>query len=251
MRVAFVGKGGVGKSTLAGTVCRLLADAGEHVIAFDGDEVPGLGQVLGAEIGDQWSLTGVAVRTSEGRGWDLQMAPEEAVGRHAVEVRPRVRLMQFGKLSADAVTEAQRSSFMAFHKIAGAYQDNGAWAVADLPAGTMHAYLGWAGTAGVVLMVVQPSLKSLATAHRLLSLSQRHPELRLAAVANNIASDTEREWIANELAEAGIPLWATVPTDPAVTSAERAGRPLAELDRDCHFVRAAAHLTELLRKEQS
>ena len=248
MRVVFVGKGGAGKSTLAGTFCRLLAEAGECVIAFDGDEVPGLGQVLAADLGDQWSLAGVAARTGEGGGWDLQLTPEEAVTRHAIEVRPRVRLLQFGKLSVGVITDAERSSLMAFHQIVGAYRDDGAWAVADLPAGTLHAYTGWAGTVGVVLVVVQPSLKSLATAHRLVGLSHQHPHLRLAAVANQITSNAEREWLANELADAGIPLWAVVPTDPAVTAAERAGRPLAELDSDCPFVRDVAYLTEVLRK---
>lgn len=250
MRVAFVGKGGAGKSTVAGTACRLLAEAGERVIAFDGDEVPGLGQVLAADLGDEWSLAGVAARSGQGGGWDLQLAPEEAVARHAVEVRPRVRLLQFGKLSAGAVTEAERSSLMAFHQIVGTYRDDEAWAVADLPAGTLHAYTGWAGTVGVVLVVVQPSLKSLATAHRLVGLSQQHPHLRLAAVANQITSNTEREWVADQLTDAGIPLWAVVPTDPTVTAAERAGRPLAELDSDCRFVQAVAYLTEVLRKEQ-
>lgn len=250
MRVALVGKGGSGKSTLAGTLCRLLADAGERVVAFDGDEVPGLGQVLGAELGDEWLLAGAAVRDGEGAGWNLTMSPEEVVARHAVEVRPGLRLVQSGKLGADEVTETERSSFVAFHQTVGAFDDDSGWVVADLPAGTVHAYGGWIGTAGVVLAVVQPSLKSTMTARRLAALTRARSGLVLAGVANNVATEAERRWVVDELADAGIPVWAVVPADPAVTAAEHAGEPLVALDDGCAFVRATAQLVERLRKEQ-
>ena len=42
MRVAFVGKGGSGKSTIAGTIARLLARDGDNVLALDVDTLPGL-----------------------------------------------------------------------------------------------------------------------------------------------------------------------------------------------------------------
>jgi CO dehydrogenase maturation factor len=57
VRVAIAGKGGSGKTTLAGTLARLLARQGRDVLAIDGDTNPNLGQVLGlsadaaAEIG--------------------------------------------------------------------------------------------------------------------------------------------------------------------------------------------------------
>ena len=42
IRLAFVGKGGAGKSTLAGTFARLLGRAGEPVLALDSDPLPGM-----------------------------------------------------------------------------------------------------------------------------------------------------------------------------------------------------------------
>ncbi|MDP8932341.1 MAG: AAA family ATPase, partial [Actinomycetota bacterium] len=42
MRVAFVGKGGSGKSALAGTLARALARRGESVLVLDSDPMPGL-----------------------------------------------------------------------------------------------------------------------------------------------------------------------------------------------------------------
>jgi len=42
MRIASVGKGGSGKSTIVGTLARLLARDGEWVLALDVDTMPGL-----------------------------------------------------------------------------------------------------------------------------------------------------------------------------------------------------------------
>ena len=52
MRVAFVGKGGVGKSMIAGTFARLLARRGEMVLAVDTDPMPGLNFMLGLPVVD-------------------------------------------------------------------------------------------------------------------------------------------------------------------------------------------------------
>src|ERR1035437_4319625 len=47
MRIAISGKGGSGKTTLAGTLARVLAQRGLDVLAIDGDPNPTLGQTLG------------------------------------------------------------------------------------------------------------------------------------------------------------------------------------------------------------
>jgi len=47
MKIAVSGKGGVGKSTLAGTLAVLYAEEGRKVIAIDADPDSNLGDVLG------------------------------------------------------------------------------------------------------------------------------------------------------------------------------------------------------------
>ncbi len=47
MKVAVVGKGGAGKTTVAGTVARALARGGHSVLALDADVNPMLGISLG------------------------------------------------------------------------------------------------------------------------------------------------------------------------------------------------------------
>jgi CO dehydrogenase maturation factor len=47
MRLAIAGKGGSGKTTIAGTLARLLGRSGHHVVAVDADTNPNLAATLG------------------------------------------------------------------------------------------------------------------------------------------------------------------------------------------------------------
>ena len=55
MKIATVGKGGSGKTTLAGTLARMLAEEGQKVLAIDGDPNPNLALTLGMarEVADK------------------------------------------------------------------------------------------------------------------------------------------------------------------------------------------------------
>ena len=47
MRVAIAGKGGTGKTTISGTLARILARQGRSVLAIDADTTPNLAVTLG------------------------------------------------------------------------------------------------------------------------------------------------------------------------------------------------------------
>lgn len=47
MRVAIAGKGGTGKTTISGTLARVLARRGRKVLAIDADTTPNLAATLG------------------------------------------------------------------------------------------------------------------------------------------------------------------------------------------------------------
>lgn len=50
MKVAVAGKGGSGKTSIAGTMARLLAREGYRVLAIDGDSNPNLALTLGIPL---------------------------------------------------------------------------------------------------------------------------------------------------------------------------------------------------------
>lgn len=49
MRVAIAGKGGSGKTTISGTLARMLGRAGRKVVAIDADTNPNLATTLGLQ----------------------------------------------------------------------------------------------------------------------------------------------------------------------------------------------------------
>ncbi len=66
VRIAFIGKGGAGKSALAGTFARLLASQGEAVLVIDSDPMPGLALSLGMPVTDEGIPDDATVERAEG-----------------------------------------------------------------------------------------------------------------------------------------------------------------------------------------
>ncbi|MGH9157653.1 MAG: hypothetical protein ACRD1K_17865 [Acidimicrobiales bacterium] len=252
MRVVLLGKGGSGKSTLAGLLAAELAGRGRPVLALDADSVPGLAQVLGMASSDDWFLAGMAVR--EAGGWRLEASPAETVARGARLGPGGVRFLQMGNADAtmkDFTRERSPSRWsgsIAFNTIARSYDEEDGFVVVDLHGGTLQVASGMVGMSGVAMVVVEPFAKSVLTARRFVGMGEWPPGIRLVAVANKVASPADRRYLEAETGRLGIPLWACVPTDPAISRAERDGRPLVSLDRNGQARAAVAHLADSLEE---
>src|SRR5215470_9668579 len=59
MKIAIGGKGGSGKTTVAGTLARILAERGQRVFALDDDSNPNLAVTLGLAHGQAASLPAI------------------------------------------------------------------------------------------------------------------------------------------------------------------------------------------------
>jgi CO dehydrogenase maturation factor len=86
MKFAIAGKGGSGKTTISGTMARVLARDGKNVIAIDGDSNPNLALTLGIpadRINDVPTLTRDLVDRSGG-GATLTKTLQEICETHSV-----------------------------------------------------------------------------------------------------------------------------------------------------------------------
>lgn len=253
LRVAVVGKGGSGKSLIAGTLARLLARRGHRVLALDSDPLPGLAISIGIEVGDEAMLEGYAERHESGE-WRIvrDLKPVTVVRRTAREGPDGVLFLQFGKVDTPSLAPLM-SSLQAFWGVTRELS-SGPWTIVhDLPAGTRQAFSGWAGSADGFLIVVEPTQKSILSAGRLAGVTQLAGQARLGLVANKVRSGSDPEMIADALP--GVELVASVPFDPIAAAAERDG--IAPIDHDpgSPGVRAletfAGQLESWLRKEAS
>jgi CO dehydrogenase maturation factor len=89
MKISVAGKGGSGKTTVAGTLARSLARKGLPVLAIDGDSNPNLGLTLGLPAGSLASLPGLpaAELLIESEGADGRRLRELAVDIEEVAAR--------------------------------------------------------------------------------------------------------------------------------------------------------------------
>jgi CO dehydrogenase maturation factor len=250
MRVAFMGKGGAGKSSIAGTFARLLAARGEPVLAIDSDPMPGLAISLGLQVTDVGLPDEAIHDAGEGQRPRYRLPDGldavTAVERYTPQGPDGVRFLQFGNLRGHAA--ATVPSQMVFRQIIHALSDDRWHLVGDLPAGTRQAFYGWGSYADTVLVVVEPSAKSILSGRRLarLSLIKDAPR-RLVAVANKVQDADDVRRITERT---GLEVVATIPRDEALETADRLGRPLLDVAPDSKPVEAVASLIDQLQAEE-
>lgn len=243
MRLAFVGKGGSGKSVVVGTFARLLARRGERVLVLDSDVMPGLAFSLGAEPTD----APVPDEVMEEAPGDVSppyrlragLSPGEAVERYALRAPDGVRLLQLGKLGG--ATDSLRASQYAFRQIAAELPEDGWHLVGDLPGGTRQPFFGWGAYADTIVVVVEPTAKSMLSARRLRRLTDTAEAPRVVAIANKVREETDAPEIA---ARTRLEVIASVPADDTVMEADRRGIAPLEHDPDAPAVRAVESLVE-------
>jgi CO dehydrogenase maturation factor len=85
MKIAIAGKGGSGKTTIAGILARLLAQRGHEVWAIDADSNPNLGVTIGMPV-DQ----------SGQRTIQLAIPPREVAEKFGLPVADRLTLLLMG-----------------------------------------------------------------------------------------------------------------------------------------------------------
>jgi len=252
VRVAFVGKGGSGKSVIAGTFARLLSRTGAPVLALDSDPLPGLAFSLGAEVTDA-PIPDDAVEEKpegeEGMPYRLRagLSADDAVERYAARAPDDVRFLQFGKLRGHAA--ALMRSQVAYREIVHGLSEHRWSLVGDLPGGTRQPFFGWAGFADIVVVVVEPTAKSILSARRLSRLAD-DPEgpSRVVAVVNKARDGGDAATVG---ARSRLEVIASVPWDEAVAEAERAGRAPIDAAPESAGVRAVASIVTYLHEERT
>lgn len=244
MRVAFIGKGGAGKSTIVGTFARLLARTGDRVVILDSDPMPSLAISLGIEPTDR-PIPDDAVEDlgeDERPRYRLRSTASDAVEQYAFPCADGVKLLQLGKLRGHASRIPQ--SHAAFRHIAVELPEDWGHVIGDLPGGTRQPFMGWASFATQLVAVIEPTAKSILTGRRLLRLRDLSHQPAVAAVANKVKDPDDRAMIEERT---GLPVIGAVPLDPAVVDADRTGRALLDMAPDAPAVDALRSLVDAMR----
>ncbi|WP_326568549.1 AAA family ATPase [Amycolatopsis rhabdoformis] len=254
MKIAFVGKGGSGKTTLSSLFVSYLADAGKPVLAIDADINQHLAVALGATeeqalawptLGDNMALIKDYLRGSNPRIPSASsMIKTTPPGRGSRLVRPfednpvfstcfrslgGVRLGVTGQFDEDDLGVA------CYHSKVGAAElllnhlvdGPGEYVVMDMTAGADAFASGLFTRFDVTFLVCEPTLRSVGV-YRQYADHARDFGVRLVAVGNKV---TDAEDVAFLQSSLGPALLGWLESSGHVRSAERGtARPISELE---------------------
>ena len=238
MKIAVVGKGGSGKTTTSAVLARILARHGQPTLALDCDSNPNLGISLG--LGEEVTERLLAVREAVDAGEEEHAtSADELVRRFGVDAPDGVRLAVVSAIEHPH-PGCPCCGISPEQLLRELVMEDGV-VVADFEAGLGTVMRLDGRPVDVVVVVVEPTAKSLEVGRRAADLVIETSLGRLALVANRVRDEDDVVRIAAVFPDLEPVL---VPEDQAIVDAERRG--LAPLDAapDSAAVRALVGLAE-------
>jgi CO dehydrogenase maturation factor len=253
MKIAVTGKGGVGKTTIAGVLARLLARSRQRVLALDGDSNPNLAHTLGIPREQIGHLPAVPIGLTEWR--------EDANGKAYVHLRQPVSkfIADYGISAPDGVQliltgEVEKASagcrceaHAVARGITGHLVAEADVAVLDMEAGLEHLGRGTTEHVDILLIVTEPYYRALEAASRIHDLALQIELPHILVVANRVRSPQEETAIRQYCQSHNLELVGTVPFDETVVTAELQGQAVVDFAPQSVAVQAIDKLAYTLR----
>lgn len=235
MKIAITGKGGVGKTTLTALLAQIYADRGRQVLAVDADPSPCLAGALGfpealtagldpiAEMDDLiYERTG-AKKGQLGGFFTINPQVDDIPERFSAVYRG-VRLLKMGAVetggSGCICPEAALLKTLFTHLM---FRKDDVLLL-DMYAGVEHLGRATVDFVDAMLIVVEPTRRSLGTAVQIKKLANDIGLNRIYLIGNKVRSDEEAQFLHAETP--GLPVLGFLPADLAVQEADRLNIPV-------------------------
>jgi len=232
MKISITGKGGVGKTTLAALLSQAYADDDRQVLAVDADPSPCLAGALGVPPDLRGQLKPIAEmdglieeRTgakpgSVGGFFTLNPRVDDIPERFSV-VHRGVRLLEMGSVdfggSGCICPESAMLKTLFTHLL---FRKDDVL-ILDMYAGVEHLGRATVDFVDAMLVVVEPTRRSLGTAAQIKKLAEDIGLTRLWLVGNKVRNDEEAEFLNAETP--GLPVLGLMRADLLVQEADRLG----------------------------
>ena len=235
MKLAITGKGGVGKTTLTALLAQVYADQSRDVLAVDADPSPCLAGALGfpdelreklhpiAEMDDLiYERTG-AKKGQIGGFFTINPRVDDIPQRFSVMHRG-VRLLESGSVelggSGCICPEAAILKTLFTHLL---FREDDVLLL-DMYAGVEHLGRATVDFVDAMIVVVEPTRRSLGTATQIKKLANDIGLKRLYLVGNKVRNSEEEKFLESETP--GLPVLGFMPADLKVQEADRLGIPV-------------------------
>ncbi len=257
MKVAVSGKGGVGKTLIAGGLARGFVERGLKTMAIDADSSPNLALTLGLSAEEARRIVPltenkqlVESKTSTGYSgvYNLNFTVDDIIREYSVNTPLGVSLIVMGTVKAmgsgcmcapNAVVRAMLRHLMVERNEA---------VVMDLEAGVEHIGRGTARAVDILLIVADSNLKSLEIAKHIHDLSAAAEMKHVYLVGNRVMNQTQVEAIRTYAAKNNLEILAFVPFDQKVIEADMLGEtPLK--NKEISAVQTIDNICDLMLKK--
>jgi len=235
MKLAITGKGGVGKTTLTALLAQVYADLGRDVLAVDADPSPCLAGALGfpeelrarlhpiAEMDELIEERTGARPGTVGGFFTLNPRVDDIPERFSVRHRG-VRLLEMGSVdlggSGCICPESAMLKTLFTHLL---FRKDDVLML-DMYAGVEHLGRATVDFVDAMIVVVEPTRRSLGTARQIKSLAADIGLTRLWLVGNKVRNQEEADFLQAETP--GLPVLGNLPADLGVQEADRLGMPV-------------------------
>lgn len=206
MKIAISGKGGVGKTTLAGLLAIAFEEAGNKVLAIDADPDANLGSTLGFTREEINSITPlsemkdlIAQRTgisspSFGQMFKLNPQVDDIPDRFSLK-RGNLNLLLLGTFEKGGSGCFCPENSLLRSLISHVLHLKDEVVIVDMEAGLEHLGRGTASFVNAFIIVVEPSHNSLQTAFKIREMAGDIGVKESFLVANKIKGNSELEFI--------------------------------------------------------
>ncbi|NLZ53815.1 MAG: AAA family ATPase [Thermoanaerobacteraceae bacterium] len=233
MKIAITGKGGVGKTTFAGVLSKVLAEEGYKVLAVDADPDANLSMALGfpeekiSNITPLSEIKDIIAQRTEARpgiiGQMFKLNPkvDDIPEKYCIE-HDGVKLLVMGTVKAGGsgciCPEHAFLRALMQHLLLGSQEA----LILDMEAGIEHLGRATADCVDAFIVVVEPGQRSIQTLKIIKKLAGDIGVKKIFAVGNKIRSQEEREFIIKACDD--IPVLGFLSYDPDLIEADRLGQ---------------------------
>jgi len=239
--IALAGKGGVGKTTIAGMIIKYLAqNQTGSILAIDADPSSNLNMVLGLDL--EWTVGDIRegmleqVKSSLAQGGAaMGTMPGGVNKRDYLDYQIRSSLAEGSRFDLIAMGRGEgQGCYCAVNhnlrEVIDGMSKHYAYVVIDNEAGMEHLSRRTTRDVQHLFIVSDPTQRGLVAAQRIADMSKdldihvEHVHLILNRVSGEISPELK-----TFIEKLGIPLLGTIPSDATINEFDANGRPLVEL----------------------
>ena len=232
VKIAVAGKGGVGKTLIAGALAYFFTKKGYKVLAIDADPAPNLAITLGipsdvaekiVPISENKSLIEEKTSTGVPGVYKLSFTVDDIVRDYSIKSPLGVNLLVMGTIRSVGGGCTCPANALIRVLLRHLIVERDEAVVIDMEAGIEHFGRATAKHVNIMLAVADANMKALEIAKKIHKFSKDAGIEKVFLVGNKVKSEAEKELLRNFSEENKIPLLGFIPYDSSVFEADMKG----------------------------